>query len=103
MKKLNRELRQWENIYNIVPLTRPWATSLHSHSCCGLHRYERNEKCHPSTGRLQIFDLRAICGLSYAVLLFARSLPTLRETSNLATSSETQSKVRLNDLLAALP
>ena len=44
MKKLNRELRQWEKIYNTV---RRLAISPRSSSCCGAYLRERNLKVSP--------------------------------------------------------
>ncbi len=52
MKKLNRELRQWEKIYNTVRPHQSLGYLTRSSSCCAVHFNERNEKCHPSTGRV---------------------------------------------------
>jgi len=46
MKKLNRELRQWERIYNTVRPHQSLGYLTRNSSCCGVHFRERNEKCH---------------------------------------------------------
>lgn len=56
MRKLNRELRQWERIYDTGRLHQALGYLTRSSSCVTTHPNERNEKRHPSTGRVQLLD-----------------------------------------------
>jgi transposase InsO family protein len=52
MKKLNRELRQWEHIYNTVRPHQALGYLTPLQFSATTHPNERNEKCHLSTGRV---------------------------------------------------
>jgi transposase InsO family protein len=68
MKKLNRELRQWEKIYNTVRPHQALGYSPRSSSSVSTHPNERNEKCHPSTGRVHaMVPFRPGATISYEV------------------------------------
>jgi len=50
MKKLNRELRQWEKMQHRASAPVAWLPKPAAGSCCGAHFKARNERCHASTG-----------------------------------------------------